>query len=131
MEFHRQSFLTKLGFAALTCNSCLAIYRSRGDRLRRDRAALPLPAQLRARRTKGGQGQDQGCRLGPDDAAHGHVRWTRRAADADTRRFSGVAHGRRDRSRRVLGHVPQPVKLIFPCLVALPLAYSCRAVYSV
>lgn len=31
MEFHRQSFLTKLGFAALTCNSCLAIYRSRGD----------------------------------------------------------------------------------------------------
>ncbi|GJN00933.1 hypothetical protein PR202_ga18160 [Eleusine coracana subsp. coracana] len=31
MDFDRHGLLTKLGFAALTCNSGLAIYRSRGD----------------------------------------------------------------------------------------------------
>lgn len=31
MDFHRPSLLTKLGFAALTGNSALAIYQSRDD----------------------------------------------------------------------------------------------------
>ncbi|KAL6606217.1 hypothetical protein ACP70R_041870 [Stipagrostis hirtigluma subsp. patula] len=31
MDLDRHGVLTKLGFAALTCNSGLAIYRSRGD----------------------------------------------------------------------------------------------------
>ncbi|TVU12633.1 hypothetical protein EJB05_46284, partial [Eragrostis curvula] len=31
MDFDRNNLLTKLGFTALTCNSALAIYRSRGD----------------------------------------------------------------------------------------------------
>lgn len=31
MDFDRHGFLTKLGFAALTCYSVLAIYRSRGE----------------------------------------------------------------------------------------------------
>ncbi|XP_062228038.1 uncharacterized protein LOC133926235 [Phragmites australis] len=31
MDLDRHNFLTKLGFTALTCNSALAIYRSRGD----------------------------------------------------------------------------------------------------
>ncbi|TVT97349.1 hypothetical protein EJB05_57417, partial [Eragrostis curvula] len=31
MDFDRHGFLTKIGFAALTCNSALAIYRSKGD----------------------------------------------------------------------------------------------------
>ncbi|CAD6343163.1 unnamed protein product [Miscanthus lutarioriparius] len=31
MDFHRHGLLTKLGFAALTGNSALAIYRSRDD----------------------------------------------------------------------------------------------------
>ncbi|KAL6861340.1 hypothetical protein ACP4OV_017040 [Aristida adscensionis] len=31
MDFDRHGVLTKLGFAALTCNSGLAVYRSGGD----------------------------------------------------------------------------------------------------
>lgn len=115
---HHHSFLTKLGFATLTCNAAFALYRSRDDpssaarvrgrRMRSRRAARLLPPEVRARRR--GPAADQGRGVGAHDAAHSHVRVQGRAADAACRRCPGVVHGGRDCRRWVLGVVAQPLK---------------------